>query len=64
MQNVLAHSPPVLHGHAFFFLHAPLASHVLLPAQVSTSSAFVTGVHVPGVALHVRHAAVHAVSQQ
>ena len=41
------HSVPVVHVCPIFFLQAPLASHVLDPAQLSESSALVTATQVP-----------------
>jgi hypothetical protein len=37
----------------FFFLQAPLASHVLVPEHSGVSSVLLTLVHVPGVTEHV-----------
>jgi hypothetical protein len=48
----------------FFSLHAAEPSHVLLPVQLSRSSALVTPVHVPGVAAQVSQVPLHAVAQQ
>jgi hypothetical protein len=42
-----AQSPPTPQPCPSFFLHVPEASQVLLPMQVSGSSAFVTATHVP-----------------
>ena len=42
-----AQSAPMVHACPFFFLHAPVASQVLTPVQVSASSALVTTTQVP-----------------
>src|SRR5439155_21530994 len=42
-QKVLAHCGPIAHGWPCLSLHAPVASHVLAPVQVSGSSAPLTG---------------------
>ena len=48
-QLVEAHSVPPTHVWPGFFLQAPAAPQVLLPVQVSASSALVTATHVPPV---------------
>lgn len=45
-------------------MHAPAPSQMLLPAQVSASSPFVTGVHVPVAFAQDRQFPVHALAQQ
>jgi hypothetical protein len=40
-------SAPVVHVWPFFFLHAPVASQVFAPVQLSGSSALVTATQVP-----------------
>jgi hypothetical protein len=42
----------------------PLASHVLVPVQVSGSSMLVTFTHAPVFAAHARHAPVHVACAQ
>jgi hypothetical protein len=42
-----AHAAPSLHGWPILSLHAPIASQVLAPVQVSGSSAPTTGAHTP-----------------
>jgi hypothetical protein len=41
------HSVPAVHDCAFFFLQVPLESQLLVPLQLSGSSAFVTAAQVP-----------------
>jgi hypothetical protein len=41
------HSVSAVHACAFFFLQAPLESQLLVPLQLSGSSAFVTAAQVP-----------------
>ena len=61
----LAHCVPALHAWPLRSLHAPVASQVLVATgQLSASSAFVTGEHVPGVApLHAWQAPHDPLSQ-
>jgi hypothetical protein len=64
-QNVLAHvAPPPGHCCPVFNLQAPVASHVLLPEQLSGSSAFITSMHAPVPAAQVMHVPEHAPPQQ
>jgi hypothetical protein len=61
--NPLAHVVGSVAACPFFSLHTPVASHVLLPAHESGSSAFVTATHAPVVVVHVRHTPLHAPAQ-
>jgi hypothetical protein len=56
------HSVPPPHGCPSRFLQAPLASQVLVPVQLSASSALLTATQVPGLAVltQVRHCPLHA----
>jgi hypothetical protein len=59
------HSVPPPHGCPSRFLHAPLASQVLVPVQLSASAALLTATQVPGLAVltQVRHVPPHATLQ-
>src|SRR5262249_24363566 len=47
-----------------FFLHAPVASHVFVPVQVSGSSVFFTDVQAPVPSAHVLHTPSQLMAQQ
>jgi hypothetical protein len=59
----VAHSLPAVQAWLVFFLQAPVASQVFAPVHSETSSALVTGVQVPGVALQRWHAPAQGVPQ-
>jgi hypothetical protein len=60
----LAQLAPVVAACPFFSLHAPVASQVVAPEQVSASSADVTATHAPVPAVHVMQVPLHAPAQQ
>lgn len=59
-QLPLAHSLPALQPWPSFFLQLAEASQVLLPVQLSGSSALATGLHAPDALAQERHAVEHA----
>jgi hypothetical protein len=63
-QLPLAHCEANVHDAPFLARHEPPAEQVLVPVQVSLSSAFVTVVQVPGVAAQVWQLPVHPPLQQ
>src|SRR5689334_8718803 len=66
MQLPVTHAVPAVHavGAVCLSLHAPVASQVLLPLQLSSSALSTLVVHVPAVFAHDRHAPEHASAQQ
>jgi hypothetical protein len=59
----LAHVAPLVAGRPFFARHAPAALHVVVPVQVSGSSALATATHAP-VPAQVRQVPLHGPLQQ
>jgi hypothetical protein len=62
-QKPLAHCAPLVHVMPLFCVQVPVASQVLVPVQVSGSSAFVTAMHAP-VMSHVMQVPEHDAEQQ
>jgi hypothetical protein len=63
-QKPEAHSPPAAQICPGFLRHEPVALQVVVPEQVSASSAFTTAVQLPGLALHDLHAPLQDTPQQ
>jgi hypothetical protein len=63
-QLPLTQSVATLQACPDFFLHAPLALQLLVPLQLSESSAFVTATQVPPVPVQAWHVPHDAVVQQ
>jgi hypothetical protein len=63
-QNPLAHWVPAVHACPIFALQAPVASQLLVPLQLSPSSALVTPTHIPPPPVQAWQAPQEATPQQ